>query len=200
MKIMTVAALLFCLETARIYASITNSVVVNSYDDQTGKIGIKTNWYVTEMITNWVPAPNYFRTLDGTNYDASHSSQWLKFSDWNGLGVEIIDPNNNGDLNHNVGSIRRIIGGVTFIDISKETMRHETYSGMLYKDGPDEYEKTVVVFNLENPTETKFDFYCTKTTNYIDKNGNVFDAFDCGFPDTNQIPIVTSKRFKISAP
>jgi hypothetical protein len=46
--------------------------------------------------------------------------------------MESIGPSDNGDIDHDVGGISRIIGGVVFIDISKEKMRHETYTGMLY--------------------------------------------------------------------
>ena len=56
-----------------------------------------TNENETVTITNWVKPEPYLRVVDGVTYSVAFSKKWAKFSAWERLGEESLDPGDNCD-------------------------------------------------------------------------------------------------------
>jgi hypothetical protein len=151
-----------------------------------------TNEFKTVLVTNWVKSGPFLRVVDGVTYNAAYSINWGTFSHWESLGLSIPDPESGGS-SHLVGSVGRIFGTTVFISVDREHWSQESYTGTPYKTHT-EPDHVIVVFNCEHPD--KMDFYCMKTTNYIDHSGVPYKAYDCGIQATNPVEVIKKIRVK----
>jgi hypothetical protein len=56
--------------------------------------------------------------------------------------------------------------------------------------------KYVVVLNYSDATGKSVNFYCMRTTNYLDRQGKVFVCYDCGFQATNLVEVIKKVKIK----
>ena len=155
--------------------------------------------YKTITTTNWVKPGPYLRVLDGVTYSVAYSQKWKKFSDWEQLGVETLDPVNEWTKIHFVLGNYQIISNVTFITIQSQQMKYDfndRYNpNILPQPLPPKDDHIVAVLHCEHPDQA--DFYCIKTKDVLDGKGVAFRAYDCGVQATNLVPVIEKKKIKV---
>jgi TPR repeat protein len=99
----------------------------------------------------------------------------------------MLDMEDTGEWSHWAGVVQQIKGTTVLYDIVREHFANEKWTGVPYKTSQ-EYVKSVVILNCPNPeklvTGEGAEFFCMKTTNYVNRDGISFVTYDCGTKPT----------------
>jgi hypothetical protein len=157
-----------------------------------------TNEYETISVTNWVKPGAFLRVVDGVTYNVAFSQKWNTFAKYEALMTPLPDMDN--IIGGYPGTLYRV---PTAIKTNSNAIVYEIDSVRSSIDAPTQQiseDKTVlkyvVVLNYSDATGKSVNFYCMRTTNYLDRQGKVFVCYNCGFQATNLVEVV--KKVNVS--
>jgi len=161
-------------------------------------IQAQTNEYETVTITNWVKPGPYLRVVGGVTYNVAYSQKWKTFSKQEALMTPLPDMDDiiggyPGTL-YRAPEIKKTIGNARFFEIDCIRPVIDPPTGQVSEDK--KFLKNVVILNFSEATGKSVNFYCMRTTNYVDSDGNSFICYDCGIQATNLVPDIKKVTVK----
>ena len=154
----------------------------------------QTNWFRSFSVTNWVNVPSSYRIFNGKLYDTRHSAYWAEVSDF---------------ISHlKVGGVYANLKVVT---IGKNFIVCDAYSNdkgirptgfpALDQTLSGAFIKRVVIYNYPQQDQLEsgqllISCIATRVHN-LKLDGESIEAYDCGLPCTNKIPVVKIVKMKL---
>jgi hypothetical protein len=156
---------------------------------------VKTNEFKTVFVTNWISAPANYRMVNDKTYNPNASSLW----------IDVVTKTTENGSHLKVTSIgKRSIGCEVFQTIYDDGGTYGVYHSI-----GERYVKSIVIYNHpakdmmttetiiteEGKTPTTRPFLAMRVENWSTNNISL-EAYDCGLPCTNKIPVVRKVKEK----
>ncbi len=175
----------------------TNSTVTKVFNSDMTGLEMKTNWFRTEIVTNWINAPPSYRLVNGQLYDTRHSIYWGEVSDFiSGLKSGGIYANLQVESIGKTSIICAVYENEKGIRPSGFPAIDETLSGA--------FIKRILIYHYPNQNELitgqlLMSCVAMRVENWK-ANGISLESYDCGLPVTNKIPVLKLVKVKIDPP
>lgn len=158
-----------------------------------------TTYYKTVVQTNWIKPDTNWRSVNGVTYHTIHSTLWgqpLKLKHLEGYNLY------GNHVNYYL-QVNCLIGNTVFCDILKRQRSPQQWAdGGINDDSSPELVSQIMILNYPSPEDlvsgSGISCQCMKTTNYLAAEHKSFEAYDCGIQVTNFVPIIVSKRVKMT--
>jgi len=161
-----------------------------------------TNETRTVLVTNWAEPGPFLRVVNGQLYNTYYSKLWLDACRIFAARPHPMQPNPWNVLADSV-EVEKIDENKIICGVYETEYTHETYTGSLMPEGKT-YLQSIVIYHYPNPLSlvsgqviSGINATCRvmRVENYI-TNGISYEAYDCGLPYTNRLPVVQKVKMK----